>query len=314
METILTVAKDNLAEFSTVQAAVDALPSSGGTIYIKKGTYKERVEITTPNVTLIGENVDDVIITEGFYANMLMEDGSKRGTFRSYTFLINSDNFSAYNITFENSAGFGTKVGQAIAVYAEGDNILFKNCHLLGHQDTLFTGPLPLKEKQPHGFVGPTEFAERRHLKQFYEDCYICGEIDFIFGSATAYFKNCTLYALNRNEEINSFYTAPSTYENQQFGYVFEKCNFTGNCPDKSVCISRPWRIHAKVVLIDCELSSQITDYGFHDWNKPESHDTVYYAEYKCHGEGYKPDKRPAFVHQLTSKEAAIYTKENVLK
>lgn len=84
---------------------------------------------------------------------------------------------------------------------------------MLGHQDTLFTGPLPFKEKQPGGFIGPTEFAPRIPTKQLYEDCYICGEIDFIFGSATAYFKNCTLYALNRNETINSYYTAPSTYE-----------------------------------------------------------------------------------------------------
>ena len=78
---------------------------------------------------------------------MTMEDGSKRGTFRSYTFFVNANNFSAFNLTFENSAGFGKKVGQAIAVYAEGDNLIFKNCRMLGHQDTLFTGPLPFKEK-----------------------------------------------------------------------------------------------------------------------------------------------------------------------
>lgn len=198
-------------------------------------------------------------------------------------------------------------------MYAEGDDIHFKNCRMLGHQDTLFTGPLPLKEKEPGGFTGPTEFAKRIPGRQLYEDCYICGEIDFIFGSATAYFKNCELYALNRNEKINSYYTAPSTYSNQKYGYVFDHCRLTGNCPDRTVMLSRPWRIYAKAVFLNCEMSGQITETGFSDWNKEESHDTCYYAEYNCYGEGYVPQKRPPYVHQLTEAEAEEYTMEKVL-
>ena len=311
---MITVAKDNSGDFDSIQKAVDSVSDNNNeTIFIKKGIYKERIEIRKNNITLIGEDTDETIITEGFYAKMIMPDGSKRGTFRSYTFLVYADNFSASNITFENSAGFGDNVGQAIAVYAEGDTITFKHCTILGHQDTLFTGPLPLKEKQPGGFTGPTIDGERKLVHQLYEDCFICGEIDFIFGSATAYFKNCTLFALNRNEPINSYYTAPSTYEGQAFGYVFDNCTFTGNCPPKSVALSRPWRIHAKVVLLNCEYSDQIIDEGFTDWNKPESHETVYYAEYNGHGDGYKPEKRAAYVHQLDEAQAAFYNIENVM-
>lgn len=311
---MITVAKDNSGDFDSIQKAVDSVSDNNNeTIFIKKGIYKERIEIRKNNITLIGEDTDETIITEGFYARMIMPDGSKRGTFRSYTFLVYANNFSASNITFENSAGFGDNVGQSIAVYAEGDNITFKHCKILGHQDTLFTGPLPLKEKQPGGFTGPTIDGERKLVHQLYEDCFICGEIDFIFGSATAYFKNCTLFALNRNEPINSYYTAPSTYEGQAFGYVFDNCTFTGNCPPKSVALSRPWRIHAKVVLLNCEYSDQIIDEGFTDWNKPESHETVYYAEYNGHGDGYKPEKRAAYVHQLDEAQAAFYNIENVM-
>ncbi len=311
---MITVAKNNSGDFQSIQSAVNSLKEHGGIIYIKNGIYKERVEITTDNITLIGESANDTIITYDYHASMLMKDGSKRGTFRSYTFLVYANHFNAFNITFENSSGFGKQVGQAIAVYAEGDYITFKNCRMLGHQDTLFTGPLPKKENMPGGFIGPTEFSKRSVGRQLYEDCYICGEVDFIFGSATAYFKNCELYALNRNEPINSYYTAPSTYEEQKYGYVFENCRLTGNCPDKTVMLSRPWRIYAKAVFIQCEMSSQITDEGFHDWNKKESHDTCYYAEYKCFGAGYKPHLRPDYIHQLTDSEALEYTKENVLK
>ena len=311
---MITVAKDNSGDFNSIQQAVDSIPAgTPETIYIKKGIYKERVEIRKNNISFVGESTDDTIITESYYARMIMPDGSKRGTFRSYTFFVYADNFTATNLTFENAAGFGDEFGQAIAVYAEGDNITFRNCKILGHQDTRFTGPLPMKEKQPGGFTGPTIDGIRRVVHQLYEDCYIAGEIDFIFGSATAYFKNCTLFALNRNQEINAFYTAPSTYEGQAFGYVFESCTFTGNCPPKSVALSRPWRIHAKTVLLNCSYSDQIIDEGFTDWNKPESHETVYYAEYNGHGEGFKPEKRAAYVHQLNESEAARYTLENVM-
>ena len=311
---MITVAKDNSGDFNSIQQAVDSIPAgTPETIYIKKGIYKERVEVRKNNISFVGESTDDTVITESYYARMIMPDGSKRGTFRSYTFFVYADNFTASNLTFENAAGFGDEFGQAIAVYAEGDNITFRNCKILGHQDTLFTGPLPMKEKQPGGFTGPTIDGIRRVVHQLYEDCYIAGEIDFIFGSATAYFKNCTLFALNRNQEINAFYTAPSTYEGQAFGYVFESCTFTGNCPPKSVALSRPWRIHAKTVLLNCNYSDQIIDEGFTDWNKPESHETVYYAEYNGHGEGFKPEKRAAYVHQLNESEAALYTLENVM-
>ena len=311
---MITVAKDNSGDFNSIQQAVDSIPAgTPETIYIKKGIYKERVEVRKNNISFVCESTDDTIITESYYARMIMPDGSKRGTFRSYTFFVYADNFTASNLTFENAAGFGDEFGQAIAVYAEGDNITFRNCKILGHQDTLFTGPLPMKEKQPGGFTGPTIDGIRRVVHQLYEDCYIAGEIDFIFGSATAYFKNCTLFALNRNQEINAFYTAPSTYEGQAFGYVFESCTFTGNCPPKSVALSRPWRIHAKTVLLNCSYSDQIIDEGFTDWNKPESHETVYYAEYNGHGEGFKPEKRAAYVHQLNESEAALYTLENVM-
>ena len=311
---MITVAKDNSGDFNSIQQAVDSIPAgTPETIYIKKGIYKERVEVRKNNISFVGESTDDTVITESYYARMIMPDGSKRGTFRSYTFFVYADNFTASNLTFENAAGFGDEFGQAIAVYAEGDNITFRNCKILGHQDTLFTGPLPMKEKQPGGFTGPTIDGIRRVVHQLYEDCYIAGEIDFIFGSATAYFKNCTLFALNRNQKINAYYTAPSTYEGQAFGYVFESCTFTGNCPPKSVALSRPWRIHAKTVLLNCSYSDQIIDEGFTDWNKPESHETVYYAEYNGHGEGYKPEKRAAYVHQLNESEAALYTLENVM-
>lgn len=308
----IIVAKDGTGDYDKVQAAIDAAVP-GDVITIKKGIYKERIELKKSGITIEGEDAFETVITEGYYALMMMDDGVKRGTFRSYTALFNADDITVKNLTIENSAGFGTQVGQAVAVYAEGDNLHFDGCRFLGHQDTLFTGPLPKKEKEPGGFRGPTEHAKRRVGRQLYEHCYICGEVDFIFGSATAYFYDCELYALDRGRDINAYYTAPSTYEGEKYGYVFENCRFTGNCPKGTAVLSRPWREHAKAVFINCDMDENVSGAGFDDWNKPVAHETAFYAEYACSGAGFTPEKRVDFAHILSDEEAAMYTRDKVL-
>lgn len=310
---MITVALDGSGDYTSIQEAVNAVTVLPETIFIKKGIYKERVEIFKPFLTLEGEDAKDTVITEGYYANMLMEDGSKRRTFRTYTLLINTDNVTVKNLTIENSAGLGKNVGQAIALYAEGDRLTFNHCRLLGCQDTLFTGPLPEKEVEPGGFTGPTQTKVRKNGRQLYEDCYIEGEVDFIFGSGTAYFENCEIHSLNRFEEINGYATAPSHPQGQTYGYVFNHCHFTSDCPDGTVYLGRPWRIYGQTVLIECELDGHIREEGFHDWNKADSHDACLFAEYNCSGAGYTPDKRASFVKQLTKDEAGFYTREKVL-
>ncbi len=276
---MITVSKDG--EFTTIQQAVDAA-KSGDEIFIKNGVYKERVEVKTPNLTLIGESAEDTVLDFNYYARMIMPDGIKRGTFRSYTMLVNTDNFACKNMTIKNSAGFGSEVGQAIAVYAEGNNIFFDNCRLIGHQDTLFTGPLPEQEYEKGGFRGPTEFAPRIQGKQLYRNCFISGEVDFIFGSAEAYFDGCEIFSYNCNKEINGYVTAASTYKDSETGYVLYNCRLTSDCPENSVYLGRPWRDYAKTVYINCDFGNHIRDEGFHDWNKENARENAFYAVFNC--------------------------------
>lgn len=287
-------------DFSSVNEAVQAA-KSGDTIFVSNGIYHERVEVTKPHITLIGEDKNNTVIEYGLYARMIV-DGEKLGTFRSYTMLVNTDNFTCRNITVANTAGFGNDVGQAIAVYAEGDSITFEDCRILGHQDTLFTGPLPFKEIEKGGFRGPTEFAERRTVHQTYKRCCIEGEVDFIFGSASAYFEECELFSIDCGKEINGFVTAASTYDGADYGYIFNRCKFTGNCPEGTVYLGRPWRNFAQTVLIDCEIGGHIHDELFHDWNKTDARKTVQYGIYNCHGKDVSC--AAPFVKKLTEDEA----------
>lgn len=285
------VATDGSGDFKTVQEAINAVADSSESvtkIFIKNGVYKEKiiVSIAKKNIKLIGEDKHQTILTYDDYASKLGANGKNIGTSGSSSIYIYSDDFSAENITFENSVG---PVGQAVAVWVGGDRAHFKNCRFLGFQDTLYT----------YG-VGS---------RQFYENCYIEGTTDFIFGSATALFKNCEIFC----KKGGQFITAASTPQTSKFGYVFLNCKISG-ADGISYYLGRPWRPYAKVVFINCEMPAFIKPIGWDFWGKEANKSTAFYAEYKNKGEGFKPESRVSWSHQLSDEEAKHYTQDNILK
>ena len=336
MQKILHVS-DNPEHFSSIGSALAQIPANNTTpviIEIAPGIYHEKLTLNKPYITLRGmsENSSDTVISYDDYALDLMEDGSKRGTFRTYTLFIDTHDVTLQHLTIENASGDSATHGQAIALYADGDRLMVDSCRLLGHQDTLFTGPLPEKERQPGGFIGPKQFAPRINGRQYYKNCYICGDIDFIFGSATAYFEHCTLESLLRTKTseqsdsvsdtsafppIQGYVTAASTPKGQAYGYVFSDCRFISkDCPAGSVYLGRPWRDYAKTILISCELGAHIHPAGFHDWNRENTHETVCYAEYASYPA--VSDCRPLsdqadFVQNLDEQQARHFARKLVL-
>ena len=336
MQKILHVS-DNPEHFSSIGSALAQIPANNTTpviIEIAPGIYHEKLTINKPYITLRGmsESSSDTVISYDDYALDLMEDGSKRGTFRTYTLFIDTHDVTLQHLTIENASGDSATHGQAIALYADGDRLMIDSCRLLGHQDTLFTGPLPEKERQPGGFIGPKQFAPRINGRQYYKNCYICGDIDFIFGSATAYFEHCTLESLLRTKTseqsdsvsdtsafppIQGYVTAASTPKGQAYGYVFSDCRFISkDCPAGSVYLGRPWRDYAKTILISCELGAHIHPAGFHDWNRENTHETVCYAEYASYPA--VSDCRPLsdqadFVQNLDEQQAVHFSRKLVL-
>lgn len=310
--------------FPSLTQALESLPSDDSepvSIFIEPGIYYEKVCVLRSHITIMGEHAESTIITYDDYANAPMPDGSKRGTFRSYTMFLDGRDITLSRLTIRNSSSPRSKAGQAIALYADGDRIVVSDCRLESYQDTLFTGPLPPAPFQPGGFTGPKEFAPRIPGRQFYKNCYICGDIDFIFGSATAYFENCEIASVfseslscdeNQPPPVYGYITAASTPENQPYGYVFFGCRLTGTCPLESVYLGRPWRSFAKTVFLCCSLGEHIKPEGFHDWNKTDARETVFYGEYQNTGAG-AGGRRASFVKELTEAEASFFSKEAVL-
>lgn len=188
MKTLIISQKNHSGDFPTITQALKSIPKESSepvALHIEPGIYKEKITIDRNNITLVGLGScpEETVLSYDDYAFAKMEDGTNRGTFRSYSVFVDGRDVTLKNLTVANTSGDENQVGQAIALYVDGDRFLCEDCRLLGRQDTLFTGPLPLKELQPGGFIGPKQFAPRINGRHLYRNCYICGNAKPEFGT-----------------------------------------------------------------------------------------------------------------------------------
>jgi pectinesterase len=284
----ITVAADGSGQFTKVQDAImsvpDGRPERPVIIHIKPGTYKERLYIQREKrfFHLVGDDPATTILTFDLNANLTDQDGTPIGTFRTPSTVVDADDFTAENLTFENSAG---PVGQALAVRVEGDRAVFRNCHFLGWQDTILVN----------------------RGRQLFERCLIKGHVDFIFGGATAYFDRCHIHCLG-----NGYITAASTPDFQQYGFVFRDCRITSE-PKMLTYLGRPWRGYSAVTFINTEMSETVRPEGWNNWGQPERELTSRYYEFGSTGPGGEMSQRVKWAKQLTPEAAAVLTREHVL-
>ena len=307
----INVAPDGSGQFTTISEAVLAVPyDCPAVIRIAPGIYREKLVCEKKDITLAGAGMDATRLVWNDGGKLPHPDGRPTHTFRSYTAFFSGEKLRVEDMTIENDAGPGAKAGQAIAAYVDSARAAFDRVRLLGNQDTLFCAPLPEKEREKDGFLGPRGLAPRRASAQYYHACEIAGDIDFIFGGATAYFEDCEFFSKYTGQPISSYVTAASTPEGQEYGYVCQSCLFTSNCPPHSAYLGRPWREYAKVVLLNCQMEHHICPEGWNDWGKESAHDTVFFAEYKSYGPGAAMQSRPDWCHVLDEREAKHFAKD----
>ena len=287
------VAQDGSGDYTTLQAAFDAVPQNYTgtyTIFVKSGIYKEKVLLDSNrvNVVLIGESKDSTIITYDDYSGRVV-NGVTIGTSTSYSISIDVSDFTAENITFQNTS----QAAQAVALETNGDRQSYYNCNIVGFQDTYYS-------RGAHG-------TDRIYMK----NCYIAGSVDFIFGRDIVVFDSCEIHE-NRN---SGTLTAGSTDAVSLFGYVFLNCKITSDSigfdsnPVVHFYLGRPWQAAPRTVFVNCYEPANLDSTGWLAWNVTPG----LYAEYNCYGPGYKPAYRSASLSkQLTSTEAAQYTLLNI--
>jgi pectinesterase len=287
----LIVAQDGSGQYRSVQAAVNAIPANIAgpvTIHIKPGTYAERVIIPRdkPHVRFVGDDAAKTVLTYHLHARSLNPDGKSVGTSGSTSTNVLADDFAAENVTFANSTP--RDVAQALALSANSDRQVYRRCRFLGWQDTLYLG----------------------RGRQLFEDCYIEGGVDFIFGASTAAFINCEIHSKRQG-----YLTAASTPKDAPYGYVFFNCRLTA-APDlrpASVYLGRPWRDYAHVLFLNCDMGPHIRPEGWHNWNQPDREKTARYGEFGGTGPGAKADGRVPWSRQLPEAEAKTITPQAVL-
>lgn len=303
------IAQDGTGNYTTVQAAFDDVPlnyTGKWIIRIKPGTYNERPSLAKNkiNVYLVGEDALTTVITHNTSSGTPKPEGGTWGTSNCQTVEILANDFTAINVTFENSFvnskanAAENKDTQAVALKTQGDRQSFYNCRIVGYQDTYLGNSIG---------------------RAYFKNCFIEGNVDFIFGRQTVVFDQCTTY-VNRE---GSVIVAPATEKNTKFGMVFLDCNLTtmpvgeldfDNNTFTSFYLGRPWKDQPKAAFIRCNTPSSLHEKG---WTTMNGGLNPVFVEFGGIGEGATADRLAKRGNEgivITEEEASVYTVANVFK
>jgi pectinesterase len=280
--------------YASVQAAVDALPETGGTVEIAAGTYREKLVIAKSNVKLVGtsKKPEDVVLVWGD------SHISAGGTGKSASVWASGDGFEAHNLTIQNDYHLhNAEKSQAVALRLTADRAVLTNVRLLGAQDTLYAA-----SKSPDS---PS--------RQYFRDCYIEGHVDFIFGDAKAFFDRCHIHGI-ANDIV--MITAQSKVKPEQdSGYVFDRCRITADADVKELWLGRAWRPYATVVFLRTRIDAPLQPAGWREWTPgtTDTFKTATYREYQSTGQGASSATRDPSSRQLTKAETKAWSLKKFL-
>lgn len=296
---LYTVAQDGSGDFTTIQAAIDAVSDgSRGIIYIRPGTYAENIYSGTSSnnnkyISLIGENKETTILTSN------VDRGSNNSSNQYYdctALNVYTSRFYAENLTIQNTSG---NVGQAEALYTSGDAHLFKNCVLSGYQDT---------------------YKSNVGSRGYFTNCTIKGATDFIYDSGLEWFEDCEIYCLNGGGYVTAAGDAglslttikcPQLSKSPFYaGLFFRNCNITAEDGVQSGAyyLGRPWKENCGTMFLQCTLGDHINATGWKSWNGNES--SCSYVEYRnvdASGNLIDTSSRASFCYQATDAEVEAY-------
>ena len=301
----LYVAADGTGDYYSIQRAIDVAPATGAVISVAPGTYREVLTIDKPNIVLRGPYEDaakTVVVAD-------KSAGTAGSTLQSATVNVLADDFLAENISFVNDFNRThpqlPQGSQAVALLVRGDRDIFTNVHILGNQDTLYAG----------GGECTGEGAERAcaPARQYFERCFIEGNVDFIFGDGKTVFHRCVIRS---NAHSVGFITAQSkSYAGQDSGFVFQDCRLLAAPGVGNVYLGRPWRAYAKVVYLDTWMGAHIVPEGWREWHPGETDylPSAFYAEFGSSGPGAAPPGRQSHAIQLTQTAAVAFEPKEFL-
>ncbi|MBA2807253.1 pectate lyase [Streptomyces sp. KM273126] len=287
--TTITVAKDGSGQYTSVQQAVDAVPAGNGSrvvIAVKPGTYRETVKVPSnkPHVTIQGTGASrkDTVITYDNAAGTPKPGGGTYGTSGSATVAVEADDFQARNLTinndFDEARNQSLSGHQAVALRTAADKVFLDGVIVNGDQDTLLLDTA----------------AKDRLGRVFVTNSYVTGNVDFIFGRATAVIDRSVITLKKRWDGSSAGYiTAPSTAAGRK-GILINRTTVNGDVSAGTFYLGRPWHaggdasLDPQTTVRESTLSAAVrsapwTDMGGFSWKDDR------FAEYKNTGPGSGP-------------------------
>jgi len=277
----------NVPRGASIQRAIDLAPE-GAVITIAPGVYREVLSITKAGITLRGvdSNATRTVIVFDNSA------GTAGGTIKSATVDVRGADFRAENLTFANDFNAThpqtSQGSQALAIAVVADRAVFRNVRFLGNQDTVYASK----------------------GRQLFTNCYIEGNVDFIFGDGKSVFEDCEIHSTTHQ---GGFITAQGKSEAaQDNGFVFWRCRLTAEPGVSHVWLGRPWRPFATVIFLETEMGEHIEPAGWREWHPGETEYlvTVHYSEYRSTGPGAHASERDPHTKHLTEADTAQYRTE----
>jgi pectin methylesterase-like acyl-CoA thioesterase len=304
----LTVAADGSAPYRTVQDAINAARTDGSpqTILINKGTYNEVITVpkSMANLTIKGATgtASDVVIKYDRAHGSLKPDGTQYGTEGSAVATFKAPNMRVENLTIQNTFDpaahpeIGPYDTQAVALSATGDRQVYTNLRLISTQDTVLA-------KSP---------VATDQTRQYYRSVYIAGNIDFLFGNATAVFDHATVHVW---PHVGGTIVAPNTDQAKKYGLLIINSKVVSSAAANTFYLGRPWHngttVQPQAVIRDTELPAGITTaQSWTDMTPDYSWRNARFFEYHNYGTGAGVNaNRP----QLTTTQAGDYTAQKYL-
>ncbi|KAJ6322227.1 hypothetical protein OIU77_012156 [Salix suchowensis] len=269
-------------DFTSVQEAINAVPKNNSQwiiIHLRKGVYREKIHIpkNKPYIFMRGN---------GKGRTAIVWSQSSANNKASATFTVEAPNFVAFGISFKNEAPTGTAFtsqNQSVAAFVGADMAAFYHCGFYSTHNTLFD-------------------YKGRH---YYDNCYIQGSIDFIFGRGRSIFNSCEVFVIaDMRVDILGSITAHNRESEDDSGFVFIKGKFYGI---GNVYLGRAKGAYSRVVFAKSYLSKTIAPKGWTSWSYAGNTENLFQAEYKCHGPGADSENRAPWSKQLTEEEAQTF-------
>ncbi|MCH5346730.1 MAG: hypothetical protein J1E63_06445, partial [Muribaculaceae bacterium] len=296
--TLFAVNPDGSADYTTIQAAIDAVPAGNrGIIYIAPGVYDENIYAGTKDahdkfISLVGSGTDTTILTSS-----TDRGGSSTNTYLDCAALnVFTPRFYAENLTIRNTAG---NVGQAEALYTAADAHLFKNCSIEGFQDT---------------------YKANGGSRGYFTGCRIVGATDFIYDGGLEWFEDCDIVCLPGGHYITapaessmpmSKALYPSLSADRFYpGLFFNKCRVTAADGVKAgdYYLGRPWKETGGAMFLRSTLGNHINAAGWAAWNGNEATASFYeYRNIDPSGAAVSTAARAAFSAQAGDAEVEEY-------